>query len=492
MKLFKKLTALVMAFATAFSVTAFAEPSSDEISSSESAMMAVPEINAASAILVNADTGRILYEKNSKAKMYPASLTKILTAMVVLDNMEPDETIKTDYSVNIVPLDSSRAGVKVYEVLTVENVIRGLIIPSGNDIAVAAAVAVTEKNLGKQVEYEEAEEYFTGLMNEKAKSLGCENSHFANPHGYHQDDHYTTAYDMALISEAAMKYDVIKRVVAEVKFEGNGAGRQKYTVDGSTQDYTWYSHNKIITSGPYYYEYANGIKTGFTDQAGDCLSASATKDNENLIAIIMNSEDPERWYDAQKLFDYGFNNYDFVEYRPAGVAATATLTGHNRLKGDTVELTIKNPLSEYLTADEAAAVTTNIIYDNAGDFLEAPVKAGERVGVIQFLLGDEVIGQEEAFAAMDVKKSNIFNSAAYLIKTFFAKLAAPENHIFVVIGVVVVLFIIVIFILRHKRKMRYKIRGNYRNRTTVYDTSRINQKKRKHRNPNRDKYNKYR
>ena len=146
MKIFKRIVAVTAAALSLCSFSVHAET------------LKTPEIKAKSAILINADTGRILYEKNSHEKiryrrcaMYPASMTKMLTAMVVLDNMEADETIKVDYSINEVPLDSSKAGIAVGEIITVENVVRGLIIPSGNDIANAAASAVAKKALGDDI-----------------------------------------------------------------------------------------------------------------------------------------------------------------------------------------------------------------------------------------------------------------------------------------------------------------------------------------------------
>ena len=479
MKLFKRVVAVTAAILSMCSFSVQAETVSP------------PETKAESAILINADTGRILYEKNSHEKMYPASMTKMLTAMVLLDNMDIDEMITVDYSINEIPLDSSKAGIAVGEVITVENVIRGLIIPSGNDIANAAASAVAKKALGNNISYDEAEKYFTDLMNEKARALGCTESNFVNPHGYHDDNHYTTAYDMSLIAKACMEYDIIAEAAKETRFSGNGAGKQKYNVEGKTSEYTWYSHNELLTGGANYYEYATGIKTGFTDQAGDCLAASATKDNENLIAIIMNSEDPGRWEDAQNLFNWAFDSYDMTEYRQAGAAATARLSGHNRLKGDTAEIMIENSMSEYLTAEEAANVETKIIYDAGGEFLEAPVNQGDKIGKLQFILDGEVIGEADAFAAVDVKKANVFNTALYYLKVFFEKVTARENLKYTALAFIVVIFIVLILILRHKRKQRYKIKGRYYSQRGTYDTSRINNGKRRRKNNRRDKYNRY-
>ena len=476
MKLIKKLTALLAVLA--LSVTAYAaEP-------------AAPDTTAKSAILINADTGRILYEKNDHEKMYPASMTKMLTAMVVLDNMDINDTITVDSSINEVPWDSSKAGIAVGEVITVENVIRGLIIPSGNDIANAAASAVAKRALGSNITYAEAEKYFTDLMNQKARGLGCTESNFVNPHGYHDDNHYTTAYDMSLIAQAAMQYDAIREVASEIKFTGNSAGKQKYNVDGKTAEYSWYSHNELLLNGANYYENATGIKTGFTDKAGDCLAASATEGNENLIAIIMDSEDPGRWQDAKNLFDWAFENYDLIEYRQAGVAATAALSGNNRLKGDTVDLVIENSLSEYMTAEEAASVEVEIVYDNGGDTLIAPAEKSAKVGKLVFKLNGETIGEEDAYTAMEVKKANIFNTAAYYLKVFVSKTTARENLKYTAAVIIIVIILIIISVIRKKRRERYRIRGNYRSSSSVYDTSRVNTKGRRRRR-NRDKYNKY-
>ncbi|MEA4973379.1 MAG: D-alanyl-D-alanine carboxypeptidase family protein [Candidatus Metalachnospira sp.] len=479
MKSFKRFIAILLTLAAVLSVVPMTAFASD-----------VPQTVAESAVLINADTGRVLYEKNDRQKMYPASMTKMLTAMVVLDNMESNDTIKVDSSTNEVPWDSSKAGLKVGEVLTVENAIRGLIIPSGNDVATVVASAVAKKALGDDITYTKAEEYFTGLMNEKAKSLGCTDSNFVNPHGYHNDNHYTTAYDLSLIAQAAMKYDSIKEIAAETSFSGNGAGKQKYNVDGTTSEYTWNSHNELITNGANYYECATGIKTGFTDEAGDCVAASATNGNENLIAVIMNSEDPGRWNDAKALFDWAFQNYDITEYRQAGVAATAKLTGHNRLNGDTLDLTIENSMSEYLTADEAARIEAKVVYDDGGEFLKAPVDQGEKVGKLQFLLDGKVIGEADAYASKAVGKSNIFNLGIYYIKTFFGAAFARENIKYTAGVLALIIIIIIIIIIRHRRKRRYRIKGNYSNRG-IYDTSRVNSKKRRKSSHSKDKYNRF-
>ena len=175
-----------------------------------------PDVTASAAILIEESTGTILYEKNADQKMYPASMTKVLTALVALDHFKPEELIKVGSEINEVSLDSSKAGHVAGEMLTMKNAIRGLIIPSGNDSAnvIAAAVARRAEN-NENLSFSQCEAVFTDLMNQKAEELGATNSHFANAHGYHADDHYTTGKDMALLSRAFMENKTLEEIANE-------------------------------------------------------------------------------------------------------------------------------------------------------------------------------------------------------------------------------------------------------------------------------------
>ncbi|NLK36762.1 MAG: D-alanyl-D-alanine carboxypeptidase, partial [Epulopiscium sp.] len=182
-----------------------------------------PEVTAETAILMEPTTGKIIYSKDIHKKMYPASMTKILTALVVMDYFSPDTLITVGTEINEVTLDSSKAGHKRGETLTVENLIRGLIIPSGNDTANVLAAAVAKKvENNNDLTPEESEKVFARLMNEKAKKLGAKESHFSNAHGYHDENHYTSAYDMALITREAQKNKMISEIAKEKSFSGKG------------------------------------------------------------------------------------------------------------------------------------------------------------------------------------------------------------------------------------------------------------------------------
>lgn len=323
-------------------------------------------IQAKAAILVEQESGRVLYQRKANDKMYPASMTKILTALVALDYLAPDEIVVAGAEVNAVPYDSSKAGHFAGESLLVENLIRGLIIPSGNETACVAANAVARRvQAGTEMTYTQAEKLFCSLMEKKARALGAKSSNFVNPHGYHSPDHYTTASDMALIARAAMSNPLIAEIADEKEFIGNGAGSMPDPIL-KTQLYEWRTHNYLIGAGEYSYPYATGIKTGYTYEAGDCLAAAATKDGISLIAIVFDSSDPGRWTDCIRLFDYGFETFAHREVqRPGAILDTVSVANALLGESDTLEITARGSSSCYLSEDELARVQREIFYDGA-------------------------------------------------------------------------------------------------------------------------------
>ncbi len=457
---FKKLIVVTFTITTAISTVAFAKPSD-------------PVVNAQATILVEPETSTIIYEKNSNERMYPASMTKILTALVTLDYFDYDALVTVGNEINEVTLDSSKAGHKKGETLSVENLIRGLMIPSGNDSANVLAAAVAKKvENNNDLSYEECEKIFTDLMNKKAEELGCKNSHFANAHGYHDDNHYTTAYDMSLITAEALKNDTIKKIAGEKSFSGDGAGNTlEENTNLITQEYNWKSHNLLIADGEYHYEYATGLKTGFTDQAGDCVAATAEKDGTELIAVIMNSEDPNRWIDAKNLFDYGFNNFSINTFQKKGdVVETVSLINNNRLNGDTLDVIVKEDVSQYMLNSDIANIEKEIKYND--EFiaknkdgseivqLKAPIAKDSEVGTISYKLNGETIKESKLYASTEVQKSTIISSIKYFFKNLFSNIFTLKGLIIFI--VIIIVIIIIILIIRNlgnkKRRTSYKYR----------------------------------
>lgn len=254
-------------------------------------------------ILIDADSGKILYEKNARKRMYPASTTKIMTAILAIENCNLSDIATVNehaISTELIPSGYVRANLQVGETFTVEQLLNVLLIPSAND----AANVLAEHISGSIDE-------FCSLMNEKATEIGCENTHFVNPNGVHNDNHYSTAYDLSLIAKYAMQNETFRQFVC--KDSCSLPATDKYLKD----DRTFNTTNELLknpedNNSDYYYEYANGIKTGYTTVAKNCIVASAKKEDYEFIAVILGAEDSKeskRAIDCINLFNYAISNY---------------------------------------------------------------------------------------------------------------------------------------------------------------------------------------
>ncbi|MBR5229488.1 MAG: D-alanyl-D-alanine carboxypeptidase [Firmicutes bacterium] len=244
----------------------------------------VPAVSAAGAILTNAETGQVLFEKDADKKLYPASTTKILTALVALDRLEE---LGLDISSQIIVppeaegVEGSSLYLKKGERLTMEELLYGLMLQSGNDGATAIAYCIGGGG-------EDGLSNFVEIMNEKAAELGCCGSNFVNPHGLFNENHYVTARDMATIAAAAMKNETFRQIVGAESWQSPHTGR------------SFINKNKTIAE----YRGATGIKIGYTKKSGRTLAASAKRGDTELIAVVLNDGN---WFnDAYSLLDYGF------------------------------------------------------------------------------------------------------------------------------------------------------------------------------------------
>lgn len=251
-------------------------------------------------VLYDADNDTVLYSKNADKKCYPASLTKLLTALVALDYAKPEDTLTLGNEVYMIMPGSSRAYLTPGTKMTMKQLLQALLLPSGNDAAYGVAAQVG-RLIGKDpaMGNQEAVDLFLKEMNKKAKALGCKKSKFINPDGYHADSHYTTAADMLKIAEAAIENDTIKGIVSTP---------QTTVTFLSGQSATWQNSNKLLSpNSAYTYEGAFGLKTGTTDEAGKCLAACATRDGRTSIVIVMGAESENgRWDDSRGLLDLSF------------------------------------------------------------------------------------------------------------------------------------------------------------------------------------------
>ncbi len=255
------------------------------------------EIVAESAILIDADTGIVLYEKHPDKKLYPASITKILTSLLTIENCELNEKIKHSHEAifGIGP-GSSHIGMRENEEITVEQALHGILLASANEVCVAVA-----ERIGGNVEN------FMKMANERAKKIGAVNTHFTNPHGFHDDNHYTTARDMALIMREAIKNKTFVKIISTYT----------YTIPPTNivnEERILHNSNKLINpySG-FYYKNCVGGKTGFTDQAGNTLVTYCEKNGMNLISVVMKDQGTNTYSDSKKLMEYGFGLFEEKE-----------------------------------------------------------------------------------------------------------------------------------------------------------------------------------
>ena len=251
-------------------------------------------------VLYDVESNEILYSKNAEEKCYPASLTKLLTALVALDYAKTEDVLTLGNELYMISPGSSTAYLQVGTKLTMEQLLQALLLPSGNDAAYAIAVQVGRMIADDpDMDRYAAKDLFLQKMNEKAKKLGCTKSNFANPDGYHKNDHYTTAQDMLYIARAAIKNATIKEIISTKKVT------VQFLFGGSA---TWQNSNRLLAENDnYYYEGAFGLKTGTTDEAGKCLAACATRDGHTSIAVVMGSAyENGRWDDCRGLLDLSF------------------------------------------------------------------------------------------------------------------------------------------------------------------------------------------
>ena len=322
-----------------------------------------------SVILMDASSGKILYSKNAYERRYPASTTKLMTAILTLENCKlTDTAIVSHDSIYNVPVGYSHANLQEGEELTIEQLLNVLLIPSAND----AAFVLAEHIAGSV-------DKFSEMMNSKAKEIGCLNTHFVNPNGIHSDDHYSTAYDLALIGQYAMKFDEIMKI----------AMVNQYTLP-KTNKYTGPSRVFNATNGlidkdnEYYYPSATGLKTGYTDKAGYCIVTTAEKKGLKLLQVVLGSKDiSTRYKDCIKVFDYGFDNYSYRRLLDAGsVVRTVEVEGATKetksldiIAKDGINVLTKNNINVYSLEPQIQI-----------DTLSAPIAQNTVVGKLSYTI----------------------------------------------------------------------------------------------------------
>lgn len=325
----------------------------------------LPSISAKSAILLEASDTDVLYAKNERQRMGMASTTKIMTALVVSESMPCDKLVA-------IPKEAvNTEGSSVYlcegELLSVEQLLCALMLASANDAAVALAIATSGSI-----------EAFAKKMNERAQALELRDTHFTNPHGLYDENHYTTAYDLAIIARAAMQNETVRRIVGMQKAQ-IPQGITEQNPDGISVRYLQ-NHNKLLRL----YNGAIGIKTGFTKKTGRCLVSAAERDGLCLIAVTLNA--PDDWNDHSRLLDYGFSSYERAIFFDVGeLKHSYAVCGGNQ---DYVTLSNTEPLALSLPR---GAKEPKIVINSHQRFEFAPISEGKALATVTVSCGNKSV-----------------------------------------------------------------------------------------------------
>lgn len=388
-----------------------------------------PQLAAQYSILMDYETGDILFEKNSSDKLYPASTTKIWTAYVVLKNVSDlNEVIEVQ---DLPVIEGSSMYLKDGESFTVKQLLDAVLVHSSNDASYILAKHVSG-----------SEEEFCKLMNKEAKAIGANNTNFTNPHGLPDDNHFTTAYDLALMSRKAMSNDVFRSIVKTpyIKFDA---------ADENSIARYFKNTNKFISSKnetfnykgkdtPIKYDIVDGIKTGTTDAAGRCLVSSAVKDNMRLISVVCKSDSTNLYIDSRTLLDYGFDNF----YSTTIVNKEDYIKSERILFSKQKELIYAPEYSYKVVLPNGTKENSYTQQINLND-IDLPIKKGDKVGTL------EIRNEKEVEHTINLVAKNEVNSVFGFI---------TENKLIMsiikILGIALLILLVIFIVLVIKKLLR--------------------------------------
>ena len=342
--------------------------------------------NAKSAIIIEPTTGKIIFEKNSNERLEPASMTKIMTLLLTFEAID-NGRVSLDDMVNISKRAEDMGGSQMFleagSNIRLEEIIKGVSIASANDGAIALAEFV-----GGSVEN------FVDMMNKKAEDLGLSNTHFVNPHGLHADNHYSSAYDMALMASNLINHEKILNYTSIYEDYFNKP-------DGSR---TWLVNtNKLVR----FFEGVDGLKTGYTQEAGYCLTATAKKGNVRYITVVMGEPSSDiRSRETTNMLNYAFNSFKLNTILDKSQELGTIYIDKSKQK--TAKIVVKNSVTELISKEKDLPSYT---YNLKVDKLKAPLKAGTKVGTVEILDNEGlIVREEEVTISYDIEKSNLWET----------------------------------------------------------------------------------
>ncbi|SDB01631.1 D-alanyl-D-alanine carboxypeptidase family protein [Eubacterium oxidoreducens] len=404
-------------------------------------------VESASAIVMDADTGTVLYEKKADTKRYPASITKIMTALLAIENGNLEDTV-TFSSDAVYKTEGSSIMRDVGEELTLEQCLYGMMLESANDCAYAIA-----EHVGGDYDT------FIKMMNDKATELGCTGTHFVNPNGLPDEDHYVTARDMALIAKAAYQNETFRIITGTTEYKLPATNKHDEAL-------TMHNHHAMIYpyhTSAYLTDYCTGGKTGYTIAAGSTLVTYAEKDGMSLIVVVLKAQTPAHYTDTIKLCNYCFDNFQILN-----VSENETTEDISEIAGNF------NTNEEYLEIDPDATVIVpkTVSFSDLTRTVDTDCETSEIAGKLVYSYGDKEVGsalvqltgaQIEEFEFNDGVQSSD-SSSSEDSQLFRSQINWPL--LIIIIAVIVVVLIIVLYILRNglpkKKKKSIIIKDNYR------------------------------
>lgn len=340
-----------------------------------SAFAAAPGVGAQAAVLMEAGSGRVLYSKNGQKQLPMASTTKIMTAILAIEEGDLNEIVEVDPSASGV--EGSSMYLEKNEKISLENLLYGLMLWSGNDAAVAISI-----HIGGSVEG------FVELMNQKARQIGANNTHFCNPNGLPNEDHYTTAEDLGKIACYAMQNETFRQIVS--------TEHRVIPWQGHEWDRSLRNKNKML----YNYEGANGIKTGYTKAAGRCLVSGALREDIQLVSVVLNAGD--MYGDSEALLDYGFEEVSLHEAAKAG-DHKATVAVENGTIPD-LEVALERDIVIAIRQSELSELETKVIVPS---HVQAPIAQGDVIGRVEIYLQGILLGTGALCAQQNIPQRSI-------------------------------------------------------------------------------------
>ena len=412
---------------------------------------------AASAVLMTQDKGEVIFEKDPDAIRYPASMTKIMTVWLGIMFVEDlNETVTVSETAVAVPEDSSTMHLKPGEEIRFIDVLYGTMLVSANDGANVIAEVVSG-DISR----------FVDLMNSTSLNLGCQNTHFMNPHGYHDDNHYSTARDMAIIAREAMKNETFREIARTVTYQIPRTNMQRARTITTKSDYMLPGSEE--SPNKYYYEYATGIKTGSHSQSGWCFAGAASKDGVDLISVVMFTGKRNRWNDTMKLMNYGFSQYmsvtpaDLYNMNPITIETSNYSTSDtNRGKVQLLCKPLEGSATIIATKSDIRRMADNLTdlvfiqYDR--DF-QAPIDAGEQIGTMTYFpeRGDPVVYALVAGRSVE-QRSNVPKTLDEIVAETYAdpNPFPPFNFEFALtlLAPLMIIFVFVLLIRKAGKKQR--------------------------------------